>query len=591
MHLIPQVQKREEFSDAFEFKSFFADTPEIPVDYIKTFSEFKKDGVRIEFKKDERLQDEEYFLELSDIIAITAKGAEGAFRACTTLKQLAADENLKKQKIHDFPDIKNRGVMIDISRGKIPKLEVLLKMAEILRDLKYNQIQLYIDGPFFEFAHFEKYCKDVLTVEDLKIFKDFCDKHFIKLVPNQNAFGHMEKWLKKPELAHLGIECGEDKQMDTLNPLDKASLDFIDTLFADSLPYFDEPLINIGMDETWSLGMGQTKEICEKEGKGKVYVDYLNKVIKLANEKYHKTPMFWDDIALNHSELLDGVDKNCIVMDWNYESEAPFNERARLLNELGLKFYACPGTSTWGSFTGRFDNMINNQESAAKAVIEFGGEGYLLTDWGDGGNPQFFPMSIMPYIFGACCAWNYEKKPEKLHSYVSYDKEVMILKRCEEYADKFIFGQKGVGRILHKMANYYLLENQNRFNGTYVWADSEAWCKDEIPDNEWLKPCLDIPTIRSIIRYMSDIKAEIAALPENTPYIDEISCNCDEVILFARFIESSLQKTGKTFKNDALKSDLETFKKEFVRLWNTKNHKTGSEIFIARIDGMLKCME
>ena len=90
---------------------------------------------------------------------------------------------------------------------------------------------------------------------------------------------------------------------------------------------------------------------------------------------------------------------------------------------------------------------------------------------------------------------------------------------------------------------------------------------------------------------MSDIKAEIAALPENTPYIDEISCNCDEVILFARFIESSLQKTGKTFKNDALKSDLETFKKEFVRLWNTKNHKTGSEIFIARIDGMLKCME
>ena len=42
MHLIPQVQKREEFSDAFEFKSFFADAPEIPVDYIKTFSEFKK---------------------------------------------------------------------------------------------------------------------------------------------------------------------------------------------------------------------------------------------------------------------------------------------------------------------------------------------------------------------------------------------------------------------------------------------------------------------------------------------------------------------------------------------------------------------
>ena len=165
MELIPQVQKREIFSEPFELKSFFTDASETFTDYIKTFLPYDENGVKIEFKKDGGLGEEEYFLELSDVVTITSKGDEGAFRACTTLKQLAGDEALKKQKIHDFPDIKNRGVMIDISRGKVPKLEVLLEIAGILSDLKYNQIQLYIDGPFFEFEHFKKYCKYVLTIE------------------------------------------------------------------------------------------------------------------------------------------------------------------------------------------------------------------------------------------------------------------------------------------------------------------------------------------------------------------------------------------------------------------------------------------
>ena len=46
-------------------------------------------------------------------------------------------------KIRDWPDFARRGVMLDISRGRVPKLETLLDLAEKLADFKINELQLY----------------------------------------------------------------------------------------------------------------------------------------------------------------------------------------------------------------------------------------------------------------------------------------------------------------------------------------------------------------------------------------------------------------------------------------------------------------
>ena len=589
MEVIPQPQKQEKYDKIIIFDEEYAYLPiskeyECVTKYMEEFlacSETAKK--KIVFEVDESLKKEEYILDVDDDIKIISSSAEGAFRAVSTLKQLARQGKCEKQKIQDFPMIKERGIMLDISRGKVPYTESILKLIDMMADLKYNQLQLYLENIVFEYDHFPEYWQDMMpiTKQELKEIQDYCKEKFIELVPNQNGFGHMGEWLKKEELKPLGITRDDGENTTTLNPLKKESLELVDTIYSDLLPYFDSEFLNVGMDEPFELGQGETREACEKDGKGRVYLDYLNKIIEMSNKKYNKVPMFWDDIVFDHPELIKEINPNSIVLDWGYEEEFPFMERCGYLKKHGLKFYTCPGTSTWGSFTGRFENMIYNIEAAAKACIVHEGEGVLLTDWGNGGHPQFLVMSYIPYIYGACCAWNY-KVPRMLDTFTHtpYCKlNRNILKYVADYADEFLFDGNKVSSILRKMGNFYVLENNSLWDRTVTWDDSFRILNGE-------EPFMDAETSRQIASHMSNVKAEFLKLSKDTPYFDEIVCNCDMVILFARFIAYMVSKEADV----TLKDELNLLKNEFLRLWEKENRIVGSEIFVGKLEKMMECM-
>lgn len=588
MNIIPQPRETEALQGKYVFKEkYFVDKNEFPkvYKYLNVFTDISDDAEKIVFNLDNKLKREEYILLIDEYISITARDEEGIFRAVSTLKQLAAMGTVEKQKIHDYPMIKNRGIMLDISRGRIPKTENLKKIIDIMRDVKYNQLQLYMDGLVFEYEHFKKHIegKDVITIDEMRDIKQYCVENYIELVPNQNGFGHMEKWLELPEFADLAIMREDGRQNDTLNPFDNRSIEFVDTLYSDLIPYFNSKYINIGMDEPSTLGTGQTKEQCDKLGKDAVYIDYLNKIIKLCNEKYEKIPMIWDDILFEKPECIENIKGDCVVMDWGYETDSPFVARCEYLSRKGLKFYTCPGTSTWGSYTGRFDNMIYNIESAVKSCIHYNGEGMILTDWGDGGHPQCIAMSFIPYVFGASCAWNYKSS---IMSY-SYFKLVEIIRYVEEYLDKFVFEGRTVSKILHKMANYYLFETQNRFNETFINSDKNAYLNDKIIQSGYTRPRLTEKETVNIENYMRDLKDELLSLDNDTPYIDDIILNCDMVILTAGFIRESILNDGGKICNNELKVNFMELKERFKSLWLASSKKTGCEIFMENLDKII----
>ena len=67
-----------------------------------------------------------------------------------TLRQLLREygRRLPCLQIRDWPDFSRRGVMLDISRGRVPKLETLLELVEQLADFKINELQLYTEHTF-----------------------------------------------------------------------------------------------------------------------------------------------------------------------------------------------------------------------------------------------------------------------------------------------------------------------------------------------------------------------------------------------------------------------------------------------------------
>jgi len=239
-----------------------------------------------------------------------------------------------------------------------------------------------------------------------------CRELGIDLVPNQNSFGHLRYFLEHPRVRQLAevAEPYEDasktfvRRPSTLAPNHPGTISFLRGLYDELLPNFSSTFFNVGCDETWDLGRGQSKKVCATKGKGPVYLDFLKRVQKEVSRRGKQT-MFWGDIILKYPKLIGKLPKDIVALNWGYEANHPFAKETALFKKSGIPFYVCPGTSTWMTMVGKLHNALKNLQRAAAAGRKNGALGYLNTDWGDGGHPQPLAVSWLPLAAGAALAW------------------------------------------------------------------------------------------------------------------------------------------------------------------------------------------
>ena len=309
------------------------------------------------------------------------------------------------------------GYMLDISRNKVPTMDSLYRMADVLAELGYNQFQLYTEHTFAYGDHAEVWADaSPMTAEEIRALDAYCAKKGIELVPNQNSFGHLEKWFRHPryrplaEAPYGGVKTPWGSTMvvpRALCPTDPKSVDFIASLYDELLPNFRSKLFNVGCDEVWELesqGQGRSWSEVEAKGRQKVWLEYFRKVAKLAEDR-GRTVMFWDDmIVRKHPELIPELPKNAIAIEWGYELKkgidaAIFDRDCRNLKENGYRFYVCPGTSGWNAMTGRHVNMKTNVDEAVTAGLKYGAEGFMMADWGNGGMCQPWITALPALVY------------------------------------------------------------------------------------------------------------------------------------------------------------------------------------------------
>ena len=351
-------------------------------------------------------------------------------------------------RIEDRPDFACRGVMLDVSRNKVPKLATLFDLVDMLARFKINQFQLYMEHTFAYRGH-ERVWQGAspYTAEEIRSLDTFCRARFVELVPNQQSFGHMHRWLVHEPYRRLA-ECpeGVDHAFSTipepfsLCPEDSQSLHFLDGLYSQLLPCFSSHQLNVGLDETFDLGMGRSAKACDAQGKTETYVNFLKKIHALA-ASHGRRIQFWGDIIVQRPDLVHQLPKDAVALAWGYEANHPFREEARIFGESGLDFYVCPGTSAWCSFAGRTDNMLANLTAAAVQGLANGAKGLLVTDWGDYGHHQPLPVSLPGFVAGAGQAWSAGS----------------CLDPLAEWLDRFVFeaGSDGLGLWLLDLGNTY----------------------------------------------------------------------------------------------------------------------------------------
>jgi hypothetical protein len=357
-----------------------------------------------------------------DKIWLTASDAAGLFYGSKTLIQLLRQYEgfLPACEIEDYPDFPVRGVMLDISRDKVPTLETLFRLIDELAEWKINHLELYTEHTFSYSKHPAVWAQaSPMTGEDILRLDAYCRKRFIELVPNQNSFGHMDRWLKHPQYIGLA-ECPDGfdhpcRHFDDpfgLDPTNPESLTLLSELYGEVLPYFTSKKFNVGCDETIDLGLGKSKAMCEQKGQGRVYLEFLLKIYELVRS-HGRTMLFWGDIILKHPELVSELPRDITVLEWGYEADHPFDEHCAKLAATGIPFYVCPGTSSWLSISGRTDNCLNNLRSAACNGLKHGATGFLNTDWGDMGHWQYLPISYLGFAAGAALSWCYDANKER----------------------------------------------------------------------------------------------------------------------------------------------------------------------------------
>jgi hexosaminidase len=446
LNLIPVPKKIQLTGGYFVFPPLLAfsvaDSMKSDVEgFFKMFPDIKTrysdGGGAVQCKYVKALPAQGYNLDINtDRIIIEYSNIQGLYYAMVSLKVLNRnyEGKIPCAYIEDSPDLAVRGMMLDISRDKVPTRETILDIAQLLADLKYNHLELYIEGFSFAYPAFAGLWEGKetpVTGEDIQTIDAFCRANFIDFVPNQNSLGHMQAWLATDQFKELA-ECPNGYKMmglinmkTTLNPGDPGSIDLVSKMTDDLLPNFTSSSFNVNLDEPFELGKGKSKELCKSKGEGAVYLDYAMRLHEIVTGKNRKMLM-WGDIVLKHPELIASIPKDITLLDWGYEAGYPYERHCKMLQTAGLKYMVCPGTNSWTSITGRTDNMIATIESATANGFRYGAEGMLLTDWGDMGHWQYLPVSYAGYVAGAALSWNSSSSKEMplssfLNSYVFMD--------------------------------------------------------------------------------------------------------------------------------------------------------------------------
>ena len=349
-------------------------------------------------------------------ISLVAADDEALCNAVQTLIQLVQQHGAMVPCLHiaDFPNLAHRGYYQDCSRGRVPTLGYLKRVADLLCRYKINEWQLYIEHTYL-FRNLSEAWRDdtPLTADDILELDAYCAARHIELVPSLSSFGHMYKILSTKTCCDL-CELPDSEKIPfsytyagshhTLNVSNPNVVDFIKSLIDEYRPLFRSKKFNICADETFDLGKGRSKELADQLGEKALYVQHVKALCEYLVEQ-GCTPMFWGDIMWRFPQSCAELPKETICLNWGYLPNQRENE-IRDIAASGITQYACPGVCGWNRWFPLYHNAYSNIRAMCHHAHKYNAIGLLNTDWGDYAHINDPRLTIPGILYGAAFGWN-----------------------------------------------------------------------------------------------------------------------------------------------------------------------------------------
>jgi len=547
----------------------------------------------------DQLGQEGYLLDVSEnAVLVVAKDSPGLFYGVQTLIQLVESSEsgeLPGLRITDWPELRYRGLHIDISRGPVLRMDYLKKVIHTMARYKLNMLTLYTEHMFA----FKKHPVigpegGALTAEEIRELVEYAKPYNVELVGNFQSLGHFRNILKHREYRDLA----ETDFRWVVSPAKEETYRLLEDLYAEIVPAYESEFFNVNCDETWGLGEGASKRKAKSVGVQGVYLEHLLKLREIL-KKYGRRMMFWGDIVLNHPEVIPQIPRDVIVLNWTYLGRESYLERIEPFRKAGLDFFVCPGVSCWSRIFPDYVNATQNIQNFIRDGYRSGALGVLNTCWDDDGE-NLFEYNWYGILWGAECAWRPEatdisKFDEKFASCyfgtngTEVTEAIKLLGSCEQ-----VIWPKcapGIGTDALFWEDPFIEKSPTQIEG--------FWKKMEDIERRTNAAKELIDRGRSQIKYHQEDIDYLVFAAERMALLARKFLLAREILSeYREIVEPSCQTTGVAEKVESwgwqlasLRAQIEDLEDDYRRLWLAGRRLYWLEVNLAKYDQLIKTLE
>ncbi len=321
---------------------------------------------------------------------------------------------------------KELGIMLDCSRGSVPRIETLFSFIDRLALMGYGTAMLYtedtyeLDGyPFFGYMR-GRYSKD-----ELRAIDDYAYGYGIEIVPCIECYGHMERYLRWAEAAPI-----KDTERILLAREEK-TFSFIRDMLSQVTSCFRTRRVHIGMDEAHGMGRGK---FMDKNGfvpAFEIFNEYMERLVSIT-DSLGLYPMMWSDMYFRVSskrhayydkdtvlppEVLEKIPKNIELVFWHY-GEEPQCDKYMLEKHkaIGNEIVFAGGAWSWNAHFPENNYMMESSRFSLDACRAGGVRRAMQTVWFDDNAECDMFASLAGLSFFAELCYNPEVSEEELAS-------------------------------------------------------------------------------------------------------------------------------------------------------------------------------
>lgn len=214
---------------------------------------------------------------------------------------------------------------------------------------------------------------NALKPEDAAALSRYAAGRGIELIPEIQSFGHSHYITKTPEHADLDDQSpGGYEWANAMIPLHPKTMQILGDLYAETADLFPSRFLHAGCDETNWGGSEFSRRLLATKTKTQVWGEYLN-ALNSKIQALGREMIIWDDMVLQHDPaILDCLDREIILHDWEYKDSDPAVISSRLSTACGKGFRIIGGPALhWGKWGPRVgQSQLYNIDAYADACLK-----------------------------------------------------------------------------------------------------------------------------------------------------------------------------------------------------------------------------